>query len=146
MQYLHATLSVVFLLISSSITKGSDELTVWQIPCVTGIEGESVIMNCTLSNETLGPVKWYKGDNRTLIYSQITTTELSPRIIRAVPDSATRNIYHSINITNITSEDAGMYYCMVFNSDKETVATSGLGTQLHVCCKYKTIAERINGM
>ncbi|XP_043938296.1 tyrosine-protein phosphatase non-receptor type substrate 1-like [Protopterus annectens] len=125
--------SLIFTVTLLSTFKGTSGLTIYQSPSVTGREGDTVILNCTLSVVGLGPVRWYKGDNQQqLMYSQLTSDKPDPRVMIAVQDNATRNIDHSIRFTNITWDDAGMYYCVKFKSDKVNVSAAGNGTQLYV--------------
>ncbi|XP_043938309.1 tyrosine-protein phosphatase non-receptor type substrate 1-like [Protopterus annectens] len=109
-------------------------LTIYQTPSVTVREGDTAIMNCTLSEESLGPVRWYKGSNhqQQLLYSQSESEKPDPRVNKTVKEGPTRETDHSITFTFIRLEDAGVYYCVKFKSDKVTVTTNGSGTHLYV--------------
>ncbi|XP_043938310.1 obscurin-like [Protopterus annectens] len=109
------------------------ELTIYQTPTVTSVEGDAVIMQCTLSQEIVGPVHWYKGSNRhKILYSQSESDKPDPRVSRTIKEGRTRETDLSITFKNIALEDAGTYYCVKFKSDKVTVAASGSGTRLYV--------------
>ncbi|XP_043940640.1 uncharacterized protein LOC122812296 isoform X3 [Protopterus annectens] len=132
MFYYFCVFSHLFLLMTLCILTATYGLTIFQTSSVTGSEGGTVIMNCRLSEESLGPVRWYKGDNQQqLLYSDIRNNKSDPRVMRALQDNATRNIDFSIKFTNITRDDAGTYYCVKLNSDKATVNASGSGTKLY---------------
>ncbi|XP_043938303.1 signal-regulatory protein beta-2-like [Protopterus annectens] len=128
------TLDVVDLFTCILHNLGTSGLTIYQTPSVTVTEGNNTIMNCTLSEESLGPVRWYKGGNQQqqLLYSQSESEKPDPRVSRTVKEGPTRNTDQSITFILIRLDDAGMYYCVKFNSDKVTVATNGSGTHLYV--------------
>ncbi|XP_043931279.1 tyrosine-protein phosphatase non-receptor type substrate 1-like [Protopterus annectens] len=125
------------------VTNGSgthlyvNRLTIYQTPCITGTEGGTVIMNCTLSEETLGPVRWYKrgSQQQQLLYSQSESDKPNPRVSKTVNEGPKRQTDYSITFTRIQLEDAGMYYCVKFKSDKVAVVTNGSGTHLYVNSK-----------
>ncbi|XP_043938298.1 tyrosine-protein phosphatase non-receptor type substrate 1-like [Protopterus annectens] len=130
--------SFILTVLILSTFKGTSGLIIYQSPSVTGREGGTVILNCTLSEEKLGPVRWYKGENQQqLLYSQLTSEKSDPRVSRTVKEGPTRNTDLSITFTNITWDDAGMYYCVKFKSDKVNVSAAGNGTRLYVTRKYK---------
>ncbi|XP_043940623.1 basement membrane-specific heparan sulfate proteoglycan core protein-like isoform X1 [Protopterus annectens] len=111
--------------------------TIYQSSSVNGTEGDTIIMNCTVSHETLGPVRWYKGDTlQKLLFSQLLNDESDTRVSRIVHEGQERNMDFSIRFTSVTLEDAGIYYCVKFKSDRVTVAESGSGTRLHVSRTY----------
>ncbi|XP_043940624.1 protein turtle-like isoform X2 [Protopterus annectens] len=113
--------------------RGGYELVIYQPPAVTGVEGHSVIMQCALSQEIRGPVRWYKGNNlQKLLYSELSNDKSDARASRKAVNDPTSNTDYSITFTNITLEDAGVYYCVKFKSDKVTVAATGSGTRLYV--------------
>ncbi|XP_043940641.1 signal-regulatory protein beta-2-like [Protopterus annectens] len=134
MQVWDYAFSLLFPLIPLCILKGTSGLAIYQTPLVTVIEGGTAIMNCTLSEESLGPVRWYKGGNhqQQLLYSQFESEKPDPRVTKTVKEGPTRETDHSITFTFIRLEDAGVYYCVKFKSDKVTVAANGSGTHLHV--------------
>ncbi|XP_043938305.1 tyrosine-protein phosphatase non-receptor type substrate 1-like [Protopterus annectens] len=117
---------------------GTSGMTIYQTPSITVIEGNTTIMNCTLSEESLGPVRWYKWNNQQqqLLYSQSESEKPDPRVSRTVKEGPTRETDHSITFTLIRLEDAGVYYCVKFKSDKVTVAANGSGTHLYVNRTY----------
>ncbi|XP_043927923.1 signal-regulatory protein gamma-like [Protopterus annectens] len=132
MQYQTCTLCHIILMLSSLIPKGTYGITIYQTPSVASNEGGSVIMNCTLSEESLGPVQWYKGiKQETLFYSQM-QNETSGARVKLAGEERKRNIDLSITITTVTLEDADIYYCIKFKSDKQSRAAVGSGTQLYV--------------
>ncbi|KAM7336753.1 hypothetical protein ACRRTK_002872 [Alexandromys fortis] len=100
--------------------------------------GESATLNCTVTSlRPLGPMKWFRGtgQSRQLIYSF--TGEKFPRVTSVTDTSKRNNLDFSICISNVTTGDAGTYYCVKFqkaDSDKEFL--SGGGTVLYVLGKY----------
>ncbi|XP_043938311.1 tyrosine-protein phosphatase non-receptor type substrate 1-like [Protopterus annectens] len=106
---------------------------IYQTPNVSGTEGGTVTMNCSLFNESLGPVKWYKGKNlQKIIYSQVESDKSDTRVNRTPHKDLKRETDFTITFTNITLEDAGTYYCVKFKSNKDTAGEVGSGTQLYV--------------
>ncbi|XP_043938302.1 tyrosine-protein phosphatase non-receptor type substrate 1-like [Protopterus annectens] len=138
MQYWDYAFSLLFLLIPLCILKGTYGLMIYQTPpSISVSEGDTVTMNCTLSEESLGPVRWYKGSiqSQQLLYSQSESEKPDQRVSKTVKEGPTRNTDHSIQFTAIRLEDAGVYYCVKFKSDKVTVAANGSGTHLYVNSK-----------
>uniref|UniRef100_F6R8N8 Ig-like domain-containing protein n=1 Tax=Monodelphis domestica TaxID=13616 RepID=F6R8N8_MONDO len=101
---------------------------------VSVAKGLTVTLNCTAtSNDLPGPVKWFKGagPQRKEIYNFRGGS--NPRIKAVVPSS---NTDFSINISNITPEDTGTYYCVKFKKgNPDTEFKSGGGTMLSVRAK-----------
>ncbi|XP_044311285.1 signal-regulatory protein beta-1-like [Varanus komodoensis] len=99
------------LLLSPSLRRAAgQELTVVQPQDVVEVRaGATLILGCSVTGATLpGPVKWFLGEGpaRKLIYAEIGWFE---RVLRTNKDSDTD---FSIVIRNVTSEDAGTYYCV----------------------------------
>ncbi|XP_056668353.1 tyrosine-protein phosphatase non-receptor type substrate 1 isoform X1 [Monodelphis domestica] len=101
---------------------------------VSVAKGLTVTLNCTATDASLpGPVKWFKGagPQRKEIYNFRGGSY--PRIKAVVPSS---NTDFSINISNITPEDTGTYYCVKFKKgNPDTEFKSGGGTMLSVRAK-----------
>ncbi|XP_075810061.1 signal-regulatory protein beta-1-like isoform X2 [Microtus pennsylvanicus] len=99
--------------------------------------GESATLRCTVTSlRPLGPIMWFRGTgwSRELIYSS--TGEKSPRVTNVTDTTKRTNLDFSIRISNVTTDDAGTYYCVKFqkaDSDKEFL--SGGGTVLSVLAK-----------
>ncbi|XP_043938332.1 tyrosine-protein phosphatase non-receptor type substrate 1-like [Protopterus annectens] len=142
MQCLACTLEFIFLLKFVFILKATYGKEINQTASVTGIEGGAVIMNCSLSEESVGSVRWYKGSNQQILFSQLSSDKSDSRVRVTAVDELARNIM-SITFTNITLDDAGLYYCVKLKSDNENVSASGSQTQLFVNSKYKTVKRII---
>ncbi|XP_049989158.1 signal-regulatory protein beta-1-like [Alexandromys fortis] len=93
--------------------------------------GESVTMNCTVTSlRPLGPIKWIRGtgQSRQLIYAF--TGEKFPRVTNVTDTTKRNNLDFSIRISNVTTDDAGTYYCVKIHrldSDKEIQSERGTG-------------------
>ncbi|KAM7316133.1 hypothetical protein ACRRTK_024813 [Alexandromys fortis] len=100
--------------------------------------GESATLNCTVTSQlSVGPMKWFRGtgQSRQLIYAF--TGEKFPRVTNVTDITKRNNLDFSIRISNVTTDDAGTYYCVKFQKadcDKEFL--SGGGTVLYVLGKY----------
>ncbi|XP_043845258.1 signal-regulatory protein beta-1-like [Dromiciops gliroides] len=121
---------LLILLLGFSGAQGQEEIQVLQPKHPISVaEGETVTLNCTISGiPPAGPVKWFKGKGpqRQEIYNF--KGGPFPRIMTADPSS---NMDFSINISHITSEDLGTYYCIKFKKgNPETEFKSGGGTML----------------
>ncbi|XP_075820115.1 signal-regulatory protein beta-1-like isoform X2 [Microtus pennsylvanicus] len=99
--------------------------------------GESATLNCTVTSQLpVGPILWFSGtgQSRQLIYSF--KGEKFPRVTSVTDTSKRNNLDFAIRISNVTTDDAGTYYCVKFqkaDSDKEFL--SGGGTVLYVLAK-----------
>ncbi|XP_043927039.1 signal-regulatory protein beta-2-like [Protopterus annectens] len=146
MQYEVCLFSLAFFMFNSFVQKGIYGLKLYQNPYVTAAVGGTVIMNCTASSETVGPFKWYKGGGQEkLLYSHGAPNESDPRIRTTSNNESNRATDLSITFVNITWGDAGVYYCVKFNSSKVHVAANGSGTQLHVIhAPYSTLTTAFN--
>ncbi|KAK1337334.1 hypothetical protein QTO34_001960 [Cnephaeus nilssonii] len=97
--------------------------------------GETATLSCTVTSLLpVGRIFWFrgKGPGRELIYS-FKGGHLAR--VTSVADTTRRdNLDFSIRISNITTEDAGTYYCVKFRrgGDNDTEFKSGAGTQLTV--------------
>ncbi|XP_027725309.1 tyrosine-protein phosphatase non-receptor type substrate 1-like isoform X2 [Vombatus ursinus] len=93
---------------------------------VTATIGGSAVLRCRSKIDLpAGPVRWYKGTgpNRVLIYSD---KERCPRVQKV----ENTNRVFDIRISNITSQDEGVYYCIKFKKNPENETSSGGGTHL----------------
>ncbi|XP_040837641.1 signal-regulatory protein beta-1-like isoform X2 [Ochotona curzoniae] len=100
--------------------------------------GDSVTLRCRVNTLLpVGPIRWFKGagpdrkmiyDYRGLQYPRVTTlSDLTKR----------QNMDFSIRISNITTADTGIYYCVKFQRESIGVVEfkSGPGTQVSVQAK-----------
>ncbi|XP_056672770.1 signal-regulatory protein beta-1-like [Monodelphis domestica] len=122
-------------LLGLSGSQGQEELQVLQPKEPMSVaKGEKVTLNCTVTDSVVsGPVKWFKGagPQRKEIYNFKGGSY--PRIKAAALSS---NTDFSINISNITPEDTGTYYCVKFKRGySDTEFKSGGGTMLSVSVK-----------
>ncbi|XP_013201910.1 signal-regulatory protein beta-1-like [Microtus ochrogaster] len=99
--------------------------------------GESATLNCTVtSHRPLGPIKWFRGTGQSRKLRYNFTGEKFPRVTNVTDTTKRNNLDFSIRISNVTTDDAGTYYCVKFqkaDSDKEFL--SGGGTVLYVLAK-----------
>ncbi|XP_044515711.1 signal-regulatory protein beta-2-like [Gracilinanus agilis] len=120
-------------LLGLSGTQGQEAFQVLQPKDPVSVaKGETVTLNCTITDISLpGPVKWFKGagPQRKEIYNF--KGGIFPRIKAVAPSTSTTD--YSINISNITPEDTGTYYCVKFKKgNPDTEFKSGGGTMLSV--------------
>ncbi|XP_072488523.1 tyrosine-protein phosphatase non-receptor type substrate 1-like isoform X2 [Notamacropus eugenii] len=90
--------------------------------------GGSAVLECRSKTDLpAGPVKWFKGTgpNRELIYSDTGSYSRVQKVNNT-------NRMLDIRISNITSQDEGVYYCIKFNKNPENELGSGGGTRLIV--------------
>ncbi|XP_027725310.1 tyrosine-protein phosphatase non-receptor type substrate 1-like isoform X3 [Vombatus ursinus] len=102
---------------------------------VTATIGGSAVLRCRSKIDLpAGPVRWYKGTgpNRVLIYSD---KERCPRVQKV----ENTNRVFDIRISNITSQDEGVYYCIKFKKNPENETSSGGGT--HLICPSRCLAR-----
>ncbi|XP_072488517.1 tyrosine-protein phosphatase non-receptor type substrate 1-like [Notamacropus eugenii] len=132
--------SLIFLLLAASHSwsgaRGQEELQVLQPKDPVSVaEGETVTLNCTVPGiPPPGPVIWFKGKGpqRQEIFNFKGGSY--PRIKKAT--LLTSNTEFSINISHITPEDSGTYYCVKFlRGNPDTELKSGGGTMLSVTAK-----------
>ncbi|XP_043837297.1 uncharacterized protein LOC122739708 isoform X2 [Dromiciops gliroides] len=93
---------------------------------VTATIGGSAILPCKVKNVLPpGPVKWFKGTgpNKQIIFCD---KDIYPRVQKV---NNTNHIF-DIRISNITSQDEGIYYCVKFKKNPESEHSSGGGTRL----------------
>ncbi|KAM5219971.1 signal-regulatory protein beta-1-like [Hipposideros larvatus] len=122
---------------------GEKELQVIQPEKLVSVAaGDTATLLCTLTSLLpVGPTGWFKGTGTDweLIYSfKGSEAARFPRVTN-VADLTRRNTTDfSIRISNITSADAGTYYCVkLLRRDPDDVEfKSGAGTQLTVCGEY----------
>nr|XP_058142803.1 signal-regulatory protein beta-2 isoform X2 [Dasypus novemcinctus] len=94
--------------------------------------GDDVILNCTvLGDGPPGPIRWFRGTglSREAIYN---FEGLSHPRVTAVQTS---NSDFSILLQNVSTEDAGTYYCVKFQRKLNRQYLSGQGTRLRVKAK-----------
>ena len=89
---------------------------------VTTVEGQGVVLSCSVKGHPSPNVRWTKNGERLNIAA-------NPRL----NVSQTNNI-HSLIITDVHRSDAGQYGCVAYNSLANT--TSSAAT-LEVYCKYQ---------
>ncbi|KAH0516129.1 Tyrosine-protein phosphatase non-receptor type substrate 1 [Microtus ochrogaster] len=91
--------------------------------------GESATLNCTVTSQLpVGPIMWFRGtgQSRKLIYAF--TGEKFPRVTNVTDTTKRNNLDFSIRISNVTTDDAGTYYCVKIHrldSDKEIQSEGG---------------------
>ncbi|XP_041531629.1 signal-regulatory protein beta-1-like isoform X2 [Microtus oregoni] len=99
--------------------------------------GESATLRCTVTSQLpVGPIMWFRGtgQSRKLIYSF--TGEKFPRVTNVTDATKRNNLDFSIRFSNVTTDDAGTYYCVKFQkADSEKEFLSGGGTVLSVLAK-----------
>ncbi|XP_066093751.1 tyrosine-protein phosphatase non-receptor type substrate 1-like isoform X1 [Saccopteryx bilineata] len=116
------------------------ELTVTQPDeSVSVAAGETATLRCTLSSIfPIGPVQWFRGKDpgRELVYSFKAGGHF-PRVTTVGDTTKRNNTDFSIRISNITTADTGVYYCVKFRkqSSADVEIASGTGTQLTVSAK-----------
>ena len=100
--------------------------------------GESATLNCTVTSQfPLGLIIWFRGteQNRQLIYAF--TGKKFPRVTNVTDPTKITNLDFSIRISNVTTDDAGTYYCVkIIRANSEREFLSGGGTVLYVLGKY----------
>ncbi|XP_072484124.1 signal-regulatory protein beta-2-like isoform X2 [Notamacropus eugenii] len=99
--------------------------------------GGSAVLECRSKTDLpAGPVKWFKGTgpNRELIYSDTGSYSRVQKVnnIKQILD---------IRISNITSQDEGVYYCIKFKKSPESEFASGGGTHLIVDTQIVSIEQ-----
>ncbi|XP_072484121.1 uncharacterized protein [Notamacropus eugenii] len=95
---------------------------------VTATIGGSALLPCRSKTDLpAGPLKWYKGSGpiREVIFSD-------RRLYSRVQKVNNTNRILDICISNITSQDEGVYYCIKFKKSPEMELASGGGTHLIV--------------
>ncbi|KAG8524159.1 Signal-regulatory protein beta-1 isoform 3, partial [Galemys pyrenaicus] len=118
---------------------GQEELQVLQPEqSVSVAAGQTATLNCTLTSLLpVGPVKWFRGaePNEELIYS-FKEEAHTPRVTNVSDTTRRNNMDFSIHISNTTTADAGMYYCVKFHKGSpDTKHKSGPGTRMLVRAK-----------
>ncbi|XP_041514254.1 signal-regulatory protein beta-2-like [Microtus oregoni] len=101
---------------------------------VSVLAGKSATLNCTVTWQLpVEPIMWFRGtgQSRQLIYSF--TGEKFPRVTNITDFTKRNNLDFSIRISNVTTHDAGTYYCvMVIRTDSDKEIQSEGGTVLYV--------------
>ncbi|XP_008574421.1 PREDICTED: tyrosine-protein phosphatase non-receptor type substrate 1 [Galeopterus variegatus] len=121
---------------------GQEELRVTQPePSVSVAAGEAATLRCTVTSLLpVGPMQWFRGEEprRQLIFSFKDGQEaLFPRVTRIGSTTERDNKDFSILIRNVTTADAGTYYCVKFRKGTPDVEfKSGAGTELSVRGEY----------
>nr|XP_045218597.1 signal-regulatory protein beta-2 isoform X1 [Macaca fascicularis] len=122
---------------------GDPEPDLWIIQpqeLVLGTTGGTVFLNCTvLGDGPPGPIRWFQGAgvSREAIYNFGGISHPKATAVRA------SNNDFSILLQNVSSEDAGTYYCVKFQRKPNRQYLSGQGTRLKV--KGETIGFGVVG-
>ncbi|XP_062957519.1 tyrosine-protein phosphatase non-receptor type substrate 1-like isoform X2 [Cynocephalus volans] len=128
---------------------GEEELRVTQPePSVSVAAGEAATLRCTVTSLLpVGPILWFRGEGpgRELIFSFKDGQEVHfPRVTRIGSTTERDNRDFSILIRNVTTADAGTYYCVKFRKGTPDVEfKSGTGTELSV--RAKPSAPNVTG-
>uniref|UniRef100_H2ZVF8 Ig-like domain-containing protein n=1 Tax=Latimeria chalumnae TaxID=7897 RepID=H2ZVF8_LATCH len=99
---------------------------------ISATAGGSVILTCTLSGDgPNGKVKWYKGSGgeERLFYTHSPGKGEQPDSRASFVKDSDRD--KSIQITDLTRNDSGTYYCVKFKGDNEELQR-GAGTHLYL--------------
>ncbi|KAG8505636.1 Tyrosine-protein phosphatase non-receptor type substrate 1, partial [Galemys pyrenaicus] len=98
--------------------------------------GQTATLNCTVTSlRPVGPLKWFRGSGpgRQLVYSYRGGEGPFPRVTSASDITLRENKDFSIRISNVTTADAGVYYCVKFQKgENDTEFKSGPGTRVTV--------------
>ncbi|XP_054179368.1 signal-regulatory protein beta-2 isoform X5 [Homo sapiens] len=122
---------------------GDPEPDLWIIQpqeLVLGTTGDTVFLNCTvLGDGPPGPIRWFQGAglSREAIYNFGGISHPKATAVQA------SNNDFSILLQNVSSEDAGTYYCVKFQRKPNRQYLSGQGTSLKV--KGETIGFGLVG-
>ncbi|XP_047296083.1 signal-regulatory protein beta-2 isoform X1 [Homo sapiens] len=122
---------------------GDPEPDLWIIQpqeLVLGTTGDTVFLNCTvLGDGPPGPIRWFQGAglSREAIYNFGGISHPKETAVQA------SNNDFSILLQNVSSEDAGTYYCVKFQRKPNRQYLSGQGTSLKV--KGETIGFGLVG-
>ncbi|XP_008585981.1 PREDICTED: signal-regulatory protein beta-1 isoform 3-like [Galeopterus variegatus] len=139
--HLHLPFLLLPLLLGLTGLTGEEELRVTQPePSVSVAAGEAATLRCTVTSLLpVGPIQWFRGEEprRQLIFSFKDGQEaLFPRVIRIGSTTERDNKDFSILIRNVTTADAGTYYCVKFRKGTPDVEfKSGAGTEMFVRAK-----------
>ncbi|XP_066093684.1 signal-regulatory protein beta-1-like [Saccopteryx bilineata] len=100
---------------------------------------ETATLRCTVTPiYPIGPTQWFRGTGpgRELIYSFKAEGHF-PRVTTVGDTTKRNNTDFSIRLSNITTADTGVYYCVKFRrgSPDDVEIASGTGTQLTVSAK-----------
>ncbi|XP_037667472.1 signal-regulatory protein beta-2 [Choloepus didactylus] len=120
---------------------GDPEPNLWIIQpqeLVSVTTGDDVLLNCTvLGDGPPGPIRWFRGTglNREAIYN---FGGISHPNVTAVQTS---NSDFSILLQDVSTEDAGTYYCVKFQRRLNRQYLSGQGTMLRVKAKSNSSQE-----
>ncbi|XP_041524099.1 tyrosine-protein phosphatase non-receptor type substrate 1-like [Microtus oregoni] len=134
--WLHTTHDVLLLTILLGLPgAASRDLKVIQPEkAVSVLAGESATLNCTVTSLLpVGPMLWFRGTGqcRKLIYSF--TGEKFPRVTNVTDVTKRNNLDFSIRISDVTTDDAGTYYCVkIIRTDSDKEIQSEGGTVLYV--------------
>ncbi|XP_066092293.1 signal-regulatory protein beta-1-like [Saccopteryx bilineata] len=101
--------------------------------------GEMATLRCTMTSIfPIGPVLWFKGTGpgQELVYS-VKAGGHFPRVTTIGDITKRNNTDFSIRLSDITTADTGVYYCVKFRrgSPDDVEIASGTGTQLTVSAK-----------
>ncbi|XP_066240363.1 signal-regulatory protein beta-1-like [Saccopteryx leptura] len=101
--------------------------------------GQTATLRCTMTSiSPIGPVQWFRGTGpgRELVYSFRAGVHF-PRVTTVGDTTRRNNTDFSIRLSDITTADTGVYYCVKFRRGipDDVEIASGTGTQLSVSAK-----------
>lgn len=107
--------------------------------------GETATLRCTVTSlRPAGPVQWFRGNgpDRVLVHSS--KEGQFPRVTSVADATKRNNTDFSIHISNITTADTGVYYCVKFRkaSPNDVEIASGPGTQLTVSGECRVACDK----
>ncbi|MBN3312671.1 SIRBL protein, partial [Atractosteus spatula] len=123
-------LCLTLLLRPQGAVMGEDVIT--QVPSlVTGTEGQSVTLNCTVRDTRAGAIRWSRNTGRARQSFFSTGSDIrNPRVSFILENHLTDK---SIRIDNLTLGDSGVYYCDKYRPGSSSeIAVPGPGVTLTV--------------
>ncbi|XP_043946505.1 signal-regulatory protein beta-1-like [Protopterus annectens] len=136
----------IIILCLNHIGMCKNDLQIFQTLYLSASVGETIFLKCSLSTGIpVGPVRWYfkKGNKKNYFFSEIPPRSEKPdgRVSWA---GKNQDLDFSIKISNISTQDSGIYYCYKFNATSEVVYKAGPGTTLIV--RETTQSEERKGL
>ncbi|XP_032820288.1 cell adhesion molecule 2-like [Petromyzon marinus] len=114
---LHCQLFVLLITAALLIETGQSQTPVAKN--VTAVEGERVLLTCTVENSDGSPIQWANSAQQTLFFDE--KKALKDTRIELVERADT---VLTISITNATLTDEGIYVCSLFTKPVKTVSTT----------------------
>ncbi|XP_078726255.1 cell adhesion molecule 2-like isoform X2 [Lampetra fluviatilis] len=114
---LHCQLFVLFITAALLIETGQSQTPVAKN--VTAVEGERVLLSCSVENSDGSPIQWANSAQQTLFFDE--KKALKDTRIELVERADT---VLTISINNATLTDEGIYVCSLFTKPVKTVSTT----------------------